>query len=143
MSTVGINGQPPDNLKAAWGQGSMKEKPGGAGFLRNELIGVGLFGDRPNFRGLWALGAILHLVLHLLSLFERLITFHLNGREMREHFGAAIAGYNKPIPFAGVKPFYGSYCHTHDPPSTAARNILGPRALLRLRKSPCRSAVSS
>jgi hypothetical protein len=57
---------------------------------------------------LGALGTFLDFKLDLLTLFQGLVPFHFNGGIMREDIIAAVAGRDKAVPFACVKPLYGA-----------------------------------
>ena len=79
----------------------------------------------------------------MLPLLQRLITLHLDGREMGEYVGATVARDDETVPLAGIKPLHSSYWHT-DPPSVllvrdlsaiARLFIYGTRFLVRLGSS--------
>src|SRR5688500_8045003 len=95
-SIVGIVIVPPVELK----------KPGRPGFFlfagRSDLLDVG--GARP-------LGALLHFVLHLVLLLERLESARLDGGEVHEQILAAVVGGDEAEPLGVVEPLYGTCAH--------------------------------
>ena len=71
----------------------------------------GLF-EAADLIGLWALGAFNDVELYLVTLFETLIAFSLDGTVVNEDVGSAITA-EEPVAFCVIEPLYGALILTH------------------------------
>src|SRR5439155_4851788 len=86
-----------------------------------------VFSGGPDVGRLKTLGSLRHLEGHLLALFERLESVHLNGGEVDEHVLAVLAG-DEPVALFVTKPLDRSAGHWQLPPflQSSARATFAP-----------------
>lgn len=70
------------------------------------------FLEAADLIGLWALGAFNDVEFYLVTLFETLIAFSLDGTVVNEDVGSAITA-EEPVAFCVIEPLYGAFILSH------------------------------
>ena len=81
--------------------------PKGSGRAEDHVI-LAVQGDVGR---LWALGALLHVVLNLVALVQRAVARGVDSGEVSEDVGGALVGLDEAVALVGVEPLNGAGCH--------------------------------
>src|SRR4249920_330569 len=101
-------------------------KDRGPDAVRRVLIAFGSELDGANVRGLRALLALGHVVLHLLVLLQVAETLTGDRAEMHEHVGGTVVRSDESEALLGAEPLHGSDCHVRSLLPFAVRAWLLP-----------------